>query len=283
MIVSDDCSKDNTVDICREWIEENKSRFVNTTLLTVEKNTGTCANGNRRFAACKGEWIKGCAGDDALFPDCIEKFVNFVTTHPEAKFVVGKIKEYRFTFDEENLEEGHMSKYYKDHFHILDKSTKEQFNRMLYGNSFIPPAVFSNLAVVRDLGGYDEKYGILEDFPFYLKVLKAGYKFYKLDEFVSKYRSSDTNVCGRMDVLYNYRFHYYRHQVIRDLCFPYYTLRERIRTDYFFYTIWILNKLGVRKNTPFNRYLRTAIHFMFAILTFDLGQLRIYFRKTLQH
>ena len=40
LIVSDDCSTDNTVGICREWIEAHKKRFVRTELLTVEKNTG---------------------------------------------------------------------------------------------------------------------------------------------------------------------------------------------------------------------------------------------------
>ena len=27
LIVTDDCSNDNTVEICRKWIEENKERF----------------------------------------------------------------------------------------------------------------------------------------------------------------------------------------------------------------------------------------------------------------
>ena len=38
LIVSDDCSTDDTVELCRNWIEQNKERFVRTELLTVEKN-----------------------------------------------------------------------------------------------------------------------------------------------------------------------------------------------------------------------------------------------------
>ena len=277
LIVSDDCSKDNTVEICRKWIEENKSRFVNTKLITVEKNTGTTANGNRRFRACNGEWLKGCAGDDALFPDCVEKFVRYVSTHPEAKFVVGKIKAYLNTFDEENVIEDHFSGY-NDNEDILEKSAEEQFKRMIYGNTFIPPAGFFNMAVVREVGGYDEKYGILEDFPFYLKVMKAGYKFYKMDEFVTKYRSSDTNVWGRMDVLYNYRHQYYDYLVKKDLCFPYYTFRERIRIHSSFATYYIMNKFGLHKRTLFNRIVKASLNTFFAIISFDFGRLYKYLK-----
>ena len=40
LIITDDCSIDNTVNICREWIDKNKERFVRTELITVEQNTG---------------------------------------------------------------------------------------------------------------------------------------------------------------------------------------------------------------------------------------------------
>ena len=71
LIVSDDCSIDNTVEICREWIENNKERFVRTELITAEKNTGIPANCNRGVKAAQGEWVKLIAGDDILYNNCI--------------------------------------------------------------------------------------------------------------------------------------------------------------------------------------------------------------------
>ncbi len=41
LIVSDDCSTDDTVEICKNCIERNMQRFTRTELLTVKKNTGT--------------------------------------------------------------------------------------------------------------------------------------------------------------------------------------------------------------------------------------------------
>ena len=92
LIVSDDRSTDNTVEICREWIDAHKERFVRTELLTVEKNTGVSANMNRGADACEGEWVKDIAGDDVLLPDCVETCVEYIQNHPEAVCVFANVE-----------------------------------------------------------------------------------------------------------------------------------------------------------------------------------------------
>ena len=47
LIISDDCSTDNTVELCQKWVEENKERFVRTQIITSDLNTGVSANGYR--------------------------------------------------------------------------------------------------------------------------------------------------------------------------------------------------------------------------------------------
>ena len=54
LIVSDDHSSDQTVELANEWIESNKERFVRTELITVDHNTGVSANYNRAIRACRG-------------------------------------------------------------------------------------------------------------------------------------------------------------------------------------------------------------------------------------
>lgn len=283
LIVSDDCSKDNTVEICRKWIEENRSRFVNATLLTVEKNTGTSANGNRRLAACKGEWLKGLAGDDALFPDCIKSFIEFVQKEPEAKCVVGCVREYINTFEEKNVIKESHSMHFNNNDPVLQKSAKEEFQKLIYGNTFIPPAVFVNVQVMRSLGGYDEKYGVLEDHPFYLKLLRAGYKIYGIDRDVVKYRSSDTNLWANAKYLFNFKHKQMDYYVKRDICFPYYKRIERVRCRLFYLKFYLMNKLGLRSKTRFNRAVEILFHFSIAIVTFDIKQIRSYFKSIIKH
>ena len=67
LIISDDFSHDNTVNICKEWISEHSSRFVNCFVLTSTQNTGTSANCNRLINYCSGEYLKILAGDDILY------------------------------------------------------------------------------------------------------------------------------------------------------------------------------------------------------------------------
>src|SRR5688572_26730058 len=76
LIISDDCSNDATVELCRKWLSVNGSRFVRTSLIEVESNTGIAQNCNRGVEASKGEWIKIIAGDDALEVYTITDYIN---------------------------------------------------------------------------------------------------------------------------------------------------------------------------------------------------------------
>lgn len=277
LIVTDDCSKDDTVRICEEWIEANKSRFVNSTLITVVKNTGTSANCNRGLAKCSGEWIKLFAGDDALFPNCIEDFIDYAYQNPEAKFILGNIREFYYSFDDKNLVAE------KDmHFHnndaILEKSAEEQFQKLLYyGNSFISPSIIYNAQAVKNLGGYDEKYGIYEDTPFYAKLLKAGYKIYGLDKDVQKYRSSDTNLFANSTYLFNYQLILKSFEFEKDFRFPYYSRKERILHRLNFGVYSIMNKLGLRRKTKFNRAVQYSLLFFAALILLDFARIKRYY------
>ena len=81
LIISDDCSKDETVKVCKDWLKENSEIFVRTEIVTVEKNTGVSINLRRGIAVSKGDWIKGIAGDDLLVKEAIYDFVSFVKTN----------------------------------------------------------------------------------------------------------------------------------------------------------------------------------------------------------
>ena len=84
LIVSDDCSTDNTIDLAKDWVEKNRVRFINVKILTVPHNTGVSANFNRIWDACDTEWEKDIAGDDLLLPNCIEDNMKYVTDNPSS-------------------------------------------------------------------------------------------------------------------------------------------------------------------------------------------------------
>jgi len=167
LIVSDDCSTDNTVDICRNWIEENKDRFVRTELITVEKNTGFASNCNRGCKVAQGEWIKLIAEDDALLFTCIEDNINFILNHPETKMIHSKALMYKDCFTDNNyIATSPVNSLLSENF-----SAKEQFTILSFKNTIFAVTVFIKKETFISLGEYDESIGLCEDYPIMLHKL----------------------------------------------------------------------------------------------------------------
>ena len=87
LIISDDCSTDNTVKLCDTWLKDNKSRFTKTKLITVEKNLGIPKNCNRALYTAEGDWTKLIAGDDILMPNCVKAVSYTHLTLPTSDLV----------------------------------------------------------------------------------------------------------------------------------------------------------------------------------------------------
>ena len=184
LIVSDDCSTDNTVELCRDWIEQNKSRFVRTELLTVEKNTGVAGNCNRAGAACRGEWGKGIAGDDIMMPNCIQDCMDYIAAHPDTIYLFGKQK--AFGASEERCKEIDSIFDYS----FFNMTQEEQLHRLIFGENCVPAtAVFCHRQHAKAIGvKNDERIPLLEDWPKWINLLRAGVKLHFVDKVLVKYR-----------------------------------------------------------------------------------------------
>lgn len=221
LIVSDDCSKDNTVRVARTWIEQNKSRFVRTELLTVPKNTGVCANMNRSLKACKGEWIKGIAADDILLPNCIEDVMEYVHDKPEIQFVATLQRVYNETFEEKNYVE--TNGIISDKF--INSNIEEQLYQVAFSHNICAPTTMCSKALLLDIGGYDDRYGY-EDHPLYVTMLENGYKVFFLAKETVGYRvhNSTMHSDGK---LFNPRFLPLSRKFRKERCFKYYNWRQK--------------------------------------------------------
>lgn len=188
LIISDDCSTDNTVELCQKWVDLNKDRFVRTEIITSLVNTGVSANCNRSKNACQGEWIKGIAGDDLLMPDCVENFVNYVNEHPETICVFGRIEAFGGSEDR--------NKYFTEKvfdYTFFDLDINGQLERLVFGENCVPASTcFSNPKRLQELGiTNDERIPLLEDWPKWINILKKGVKLEFMDKVVVKYRIHD--------------------------------------------------------------------------------------------
>ena len=76
LIISDDCSTDNTPTVCLQWMQSHSHRFISTKMISTPVNSGIAANYNNAIKHIDGRWTKYIAGDDYMTDDCIEQFVT---------------------------------------------------------------------------------------------------------------------------------------------------------------------------------------------------------------
>ncbi len=182
LIVSDDKSTDNTIDIAKEWIEKNKDRFVRTEVLVPEHNTGTAANYNRGLFASEGEWIKFIDADDIMFPNCLEDNVEYVSKTPDAKVVFSDIMYFEDATKPSNK---HFVSEKEKGFFELD--AYNQLMILLKKNHMPPSSMFMHARLLKD-NPYDERYKLLEDAPKWIDLTNKGYKLYYFDKVTTGYR-----------------------------------------------------------------------------------------------
>lgn len=185
LIISDDASKDNTVQLCRDWIKENRERFVESKIITVEMNTGISANCNRGLQATTGEWIKLIAGDDVLMDNCIADNLEYVRRFPEASFIVSdmtEIDENSVPIYKKNINEGLA-------FLMSKSTTEEQLKAYSRWPEFLnTPTFFYRRELLNVIGYCNEKFKIYEDMVMIFKIIGAKVKIHYVNKPTVQYR-----------------------------------------------------------------------------------------------
>lgn len=196
IIVSDDNSYDNTVDVCKQWILEHKRTDIRLELITTNRNTGTSGNCNRGLFASKGEWVKIIGGDDMLASNGIKFYVDYVTEHPSVKHLIADKIRFHNDFNNANvLPPKTISPYlYRDSFTV-----NEQYyviTKRFFGSG---PTYFVNSECLRSVGGFDERFPLQEDYPLYIKMIGRGFKMEHLNKVTVYYRVVENSVSHTID------------------------------------------------------------------------------------
>lgn len=192
LIVSDDCSKDNTVEICQKWIRENKKRFVRTEIITSAINTGTPSNCNRGVKASKGEWIKLIAGDDALINNCISSNIDYSKSNSEITIIHSNYEWYNDDFN--NSSYVGTTNLTNNNFCNSSITAKEQYKLLLLKNRVNALTIFLKRKTLIEIGGFDERFRLIEDGPMWINFTKHKYKIYYLDNKTVKYRKKKSDI-----------------------------------------------------------------------------------------
>jgi alpha-1,3-rhamnosyltransferase len=188
LIITDDASTDDTVNVCRNWLEQNSSGFVRTEILTVEKNTGIPANCNRGVKAAKGEWIKLIAGDDVLCPEIISDYILYISENEECNVLYSDVK---FITDKgiepTNIDMKALR------MNLSGLGAAEQFQILLRTNPVWAATLMYSKEIAQNIE-YDEKFRYYEDRPFLQKITLRGYKIYYVDIVGALYRKHNESI-----------------------------------------------------------------------------------------
>ena len=194
LIISDDCSLDDTIDICKKWLSNHEQRFSSTRIIIPEANTGVTGNCQRVWKSCKTEWLKFIAADDLLHPNCIRANMEFVHQHKEAECIFSKMDVIGISKDE--AEAFLQSRY---DYSFFQKAQKDQYEQLLKWCSIPAPTSFFNVGKLLRRGlNFDIRIPMLEDRPFFLNLVAAGVPFDFFNEITVSYRVHPDSLCNAL-------------------------------------------------------------------------------------
>ncbi len=247
LVVSDDASTDDTVEICQKWLDENKERFVRTELITVPENTGIPANCNRGLQAAKGVWIKYIAGDDALMEDCVEKNVLPVLSDPRIKILFSYLHEYLDCLDD-SAYIGKRPANEKSYLFNETITAREQYELLLLKDEIgFTPTAFLLKEAIDKVGGFDERFRLIEDYPMWLNLTRKGYKFFFLP-FVSVRYRRHLNATHNQSQKYIKKPSYFRNEKMRQVyVYPHVTTFHYLHKKYVYHVSLAFRFLGINK------------------------------------
>lgn len=191
LVITDDCSQDNTIEICEAWINENRDRFAQTKIVTTSKNTGIPGNCNRGVKNSHGRWIKMIAADDSLLETCIEDNMAFIKDNPGANFIVSDLLE--MNDNSELIEKQQDDKGLKLYF--SEETAADQLRAYARWPEFLnSPSFFINRKLLQLIDYFDESYRIYDDMTLIYRVNLMNEKIYYLNKPTVIYRIHDQSI-----------------------------------------------------------------------------------------
>lgn len=257
LIISDDCSRDTTVEVVNNWVslEKNINRFTRIEVVTVPVNTGVSANCNRCIAEAQSDWIKFIAGDDILFPNCIADNMGFVISNPNAQILFSQIKVYQDTFEESNFNKLTPLTFPDSLFDDSISATIQYKLLLLSDRIHFTPSYFFNKQALLKVGRYDESNRFVEDYPMWLKLTRSGERLFYFHKVTVGYRihanalnNTGSNVLFKPSVLKS-------HPIRNEMVFPFLPW-DIVKSEQFVYAVSkFFNSFGLNKKTKINSLL----------------------------
>lgn len=183
LVIADDYSKVFDIEGIKTYINSNAfDNIKHFDIYQNECNLGTVKNINRAIKKCSGTYLKVIAADDALYDGLVlSKAAEALDSSPCGLIVADVMK------CDRNLAEIELySKKLYNRINIM--SAQECFKALCIHDDIVAGGVFMKLSVVKKHGLFDENYVLMEDWPMWLRICKAGDRFKYISFLCLKYR-----------------------------------------------------------------------------------------------
>jgi glycosyltransferase involved in cell wall biosynthesis len=192
VLICDDFSKDNSVEVINNWIKNNSQ--LNIQFISHSENQGICKSLNELLKLSKGKYIITIALDDLMEYDKVERHVNILEKSSPNEALV---------FSNAYLIDDHSVRFqntFIPYFHQYLSIESGNFYQALLNDNFIPAmSCVTKSTLIKDVGGWDETL-TFEDYDMWLR-LSEKYDFIYDDYKSCSYRLHDTNSHKKKDFL----------------------------------------------------------------------------------
>jgi len=149
LIVVNDCSKDNSLEIMQSYAEkDSRIRVINNTV-----NKKLPASLNVGFAEAKGKYLTWTSHDNRMGETMLEKFVQYLDSHAEIGLVTANYAAFSLKTGER----------------LYEVSMDDPQERLPHHNT-ICYAFMYRREVLETIGGYDENLFLIEDYEYWVRI-----------------------------------------------------------------------------------------------------------------
>ncbi|MDR6967671.1 glycosyltransferase involved in cell wall biosynthesis [Flavobacterium arsenatis] len=187
LIIVDDCSTDNSVNIIREWLKEHPS----IPFIANEKNLGNTTAFNKAFKICNGDYIIDLAADDILMEYCVAMQINQFqnSAYENVGIVYGGLE----LIDENNHLIGNFFEIYNTNTSGKDNRSGDIYKGLLnMQNNVCSVSSMVKREVYDRFSGYDESLAY-EDYDLWIKTARY-YNFDFIDTTLVRKRELKTSM-----------------------------------------------------------------------------------------
>lgn len=199
LIVSDDASSDNTADLVKDWIEENKERFVRSEWKINPTNMGITKHFMKGISYANGKWIKILAGDDMLLETCIQDDLLYVEEHKDTEYLMTSMLYYYDKTACFEMRPG-LRAYCK---FVCAQKAEKQYRLLLHQDTYTAPSEFFLANLVKKYGEPFNPSKNNEDLPWLLHLTKSGCRLRYMDKPTVKYRQDVSSISRKEGAFFN--------------------------------------------------------------------------------